>query len=130
MKEGQVVVVRDEGGGFFAGVIKKLMPVVWEEGCDLEGDVEIQECGNAKSNIKGKIEPKWVSDVRPEKRAKGKQKAPQQVDTYQMSRPGKNSRPVLLVIWYECVIAWGRPVSMLTGVAFGGKLKAHVFSPV
>ena len=96
MKEGQVVVVRDEGGGFFAGVIKKLMPVVWEEGCDLEGDVEIQECGNAKSSIKGKIEPKWVSDVRPKKKAKGKQKAPQQVGAYQ-TKPCVHDLPLYIV---------------------------------
>ena len=38
-----------------------------------------------KATSKGKIEPKWVSDVRPKKKAKGKQKAPQQVDAYQTS---------------------------------------------
>ena len=110
---GDVVVVQGVvGEGDYAGVITKLLPVVWYEGCELdgvEGDIEIQECGNATQNINGRIERKWLCGA-------------QQVDAYRATRPNRGCKPVLLVIWAEALRAWGQPNQMLVHGVLGGRL--------
>jgi hypothetical protein len=103
-----------EGEGYLVGEVVALLPVVWVDGSDAVGDVEIHEFGGNKSQ-QGPYEPMYEVVG---KKTKGKNGS---AGSYNLV--GKNGKPppnnpkctpVCTTIWCECIVAWGKEAKILT----------------